>query len=110
VALASAVYNAAMNTVTLTPRGTVPNGALQLTIDASLIPDAQGRPVEGNQGGNVVAVVGKAGTILSSTADPSPAVRVSAEAFDSLLRMDLLPAGRARWGGATQSVRPWQIH
>jgi hypothetical protein len=99
-----------MNTVTLTPRGTLPDGTLQLTIDASLIPDAQGRPVEGNQGGNVVAVFGKAGTSLASTAVPGPTARVSAEAFDSLLHMDLLPSGRARWRGVTRSVRPSQTH
>jgi hypothetical protein len=48
VALASVVYNAAMKTVTLTPRGAVPNGTLQLTINAPLISDAQGQPVQGN--------------------------------------------------------------
>ena len=96
VALGSAVYNPAMNTVTLTPRGTVPNETLQLTIDAALILDAQGQPIQGNQGGNVVEVFGKAGISLARTADPSAAVRVSAEAFDALLPRDILNATRVR--------------
>jgi hypothetical protein len=63
VALTSAVYDPARNTVTLTPRGTVPNQTLQLTITAAGTLDAQGRPIDGNHdgqpGGNAVVVVSK---------------------------------------------------
>jgi len=61
LALTSAVYSPAMVTVTLTPKGTVPNQTLQLTITAGLVLDAQGQPIEGNQGGNFVATFGRAG-------------------------------------------------
>jgi hypothetical protein len=100
VALASAVYDPAMETVTLTPRGTVPKQTLQLTINTVGTLDAEGRPIQGNQGSNVVATFGRSGGVsLANTAGPSAAPRVSAQAFDALLRMGRLPATRLRWRG-----------
>ena len=66
VALRSAVYSPALNTVTLTPRRAAPNETLRLTIVASRTLDAEGRPIEANQGGNVVATFGKGGVRLAS--------------------------------------------
>jgi hypothetical protein len=86
VALASAVYDPATDTVTLTPRGTVPKGTLQLTINAAGTLDAEGRPIVGNQGSNVVATFGSGGGVsLARAGRPGPSIRVSAEAFDALM-------------------------
>jgi hypothetical protein len=68
VPLVSASYGASMNTVTLTPRGTPPTGTFQLTIIGSVVLDAEGRPITGNQGGNVVETFGKGGITLSAAA------------------------------------------
>jgi hypothetical protein len=58
IALGSAVYNPAALTVSLTLRGKLPSAALQLSVNASLVRDAQGRPIDGNRdgqpGGNAV--------------------------------------------------------
>ncbi len=49
--------------MTLTPRGKVPNQALQLSIDVALVLDPQGRPIDGNRdgqaGGNFIATIGR---------------------------------------------------
>jgi hypothetical protein len=68
VPLVSANYGAAANTVTLTPRGTLPTGSFQLTIIGSSTLDAEGRPIAGNQGGNVVESFGKSGITLAAAA------------------------------------------
>jgi hypothetical protein len=68
VPLAAASYSASTNTVTLTPRGTLPSAAFQLTIIGSGVLDAEGRPIAGNQGGNVVETFGKSGITLSAAA------------------------------------------
>ena len=47
---ARATYDPARHTVTLVPRRTVPNQALQLTIAAGRVLDAEGRPIEGTGG------------------------------------------------------------
>jgi hypothetical protein len=61
VALASAIYDPSVHTVTLTPRGKVPNQAVQLTITAAGVLDAQGRLLDGTgdgqAGGDFVVVV-----------------------------------------------------
>jgi len=102
VALASAVYNPALDTVTLTPKGTVVNQTLELTITAAGTLDAEGRPIDGSRdgqpGGNLVATFGKGGISLSSTSDSSAATRVSAEAFDMLLVTGYLPTRRTQPG------------
>jgi RHS repeat-associated protein len=66
--LVSATYSSALNTVTLMPRGTLPTGTFQLTIVGSGVLDAEGRPIAGNQGSNVVATFGKAGVAISAAA------------------------------------------
>jgi hypothetical protein len=50
VAIAAATYNAATQSVTLTPAAKLPGGPLQLTIIASSVLDAAGQPLEGNTG------------------------------------------------------------
>ena len=51
IALRSVNYNAANNSVTLTARGTFPDGTMQLSINASLVLDAEGRQLDGNADG-----------------------------------------------------------
>ena len=97
--LVSATYSSAMNTVTLTPRGTVPAGTLQLTINATATLDSEGRPIEGKQGGNVVATFGKAGITLASVSRLALASRVSAEAVDAVLATGQLASIRTPWPG-----------
>jgi hypothetical protein len=93
VPLASAAYNPSADTVTLTPRGQVPNQPLQLTINAAEVLDAEGRPIDGNRdgqpGGNLVAPLSKAGIRLASVIQARG--MVSAEAFDELLAAGQLP-------------------
>jgi hypothetical protein len=61
ILLASATYNATTHSVKLIPQGKLPKQALQLTINAALVLDAQGRPIDGNRdgqpGGNFVAIL-----------------------------------------------------
>ena len=76
------------NTVTLTPKGKIPTQEMQLTINASLVLDAEGRQIDGNDdgqpGGNYVRLLNSQGVI--GLALPSVrASRVSAEAFDALV-------------------------
>jgi hypothetical protein len=61
VPLASATYGLAPDCVTLTPRGTVPNQPLQLTIVAARILDDEGEPVAANSGRDFVATLGSKG-------------------------------------------------
>jgi hypothetical protein len=67
VPLASARYNPAVHSVTLTPRGSVVSPKLQLTIVAAGLLDAEGRPIDGNRdgqpGGNFTATLGNRGGI-----------------------------------------------
>jgi hypothetical protein len=61
VALGLASYDSSAHTVT--PRGKVPKGSLQLTITATGSLDTQGRPLDGNRdgqpGGDFQVVLGK---------------------------------------------------
>ena len=70
VVLASAVYNASAHTVTLTPKAKLPTGMLQLTIIASAVFDAEGRPIDGDRngqpGGNFVATFRGAGVVFAN--------------------------------------------
>ncbi len=50
IALRSAKYNPATNCVTLTPARPVPNATMQITINATAILDAEGRPIESQPG------------------------------------------------------------
>jgi hypothetical protein len=95
VALISAVYDPALHTVTLTPKGTVPKQTLQLTITASGTLDAEGRSIDGNRdgrpGGDFQATFGRTGIRLSRAAIPGPrslragiANRFSPAALDAL--------------------------
>src|SRR5262249_7458680 len=63
VPLAAVAYDPAAHSITLTPRGKVPHQTLQLSIDAALVLDAQGRPIDGNHdgrpGGTYVATLKK---------------------------------------------------
>ncbi len=51
IAFTGAVYSASANTVTLTPRGTLPAQLVQLTIKAAGTLDAEGRPIDGTRSG-----------------------------------------------------------
>ena len=61
MALKSAVYNPRIETVTLTPRGDGPERDAATDDRHRRDPDAEGRPIEANQGGNFVATFGNAG-------------------------------------------------
>jgi hypothetical protein len=63
VPLTSATYNTGAHNVTLTTRGAVPNQALQLDINPTLVLDADGRPISGE----VMLNLGKRGITLMST-------------------------------------------
>ncbi len=69
VVLASAVYSAIAHTVTLTPKAKLPTGTLQLSIIASAVFDAEGRPIDGDRngqpGGNFVATIKGAGAVFA---------------------------------------------
>jgi hypothetical protein len=73
VAPASTVYNASNHSVTLTPRGKL-NAAKpeELTINATLVTDALGRPIDGNDdgqpGGNYVATFSRGGVTIGGVA------------------------------------------
>ena len=98
VPIASVKYDPLAHTMTLTPRGTVPNQTLQLGISAALTLDAQGRPIDGNRdsqpGGDFKARFGKGGASLASTFGSGTTSRVSAAALDKLLVMGRLPRHR----------------
>jgi hypothetical protein len=51
VPIASATYDPLAHTMTLTPRGKIPNQTLQLSISAAPILDSLGRPIDGNRDG-----------------------------------------------------------
>jgi hypothetical protein len=61
VAVASAIYNASNNQVTLTPRGTLILKPLELIVNAALVTDQFGSEVDGNNdgqtGGNYMAII-----------------------------------------------------
>jgi hypothetical protein len=61
IALGAVTYDPQAHTITLMPRGKVPHQPLQLSIDAALVLDSQGRPIDGNRdgrpGGNFVATL-----------------------------------------------------
>ncbi len=56
--------------MTLTPKAKLPTGVLQLTIIASAVFDAEGRPIDGDRngqpGGNFVATFRGAGVVFAS--------------------------------------------
>jgi hypothetical protein len=51
ISLASITYDPSAHTVTLTPRGQLPNQPLQLSINAALVLDSHGRPIDGTYDG-----------------------------------------------------------
>ena len=63
IPIASAIYNPFARTVTLTPRGKLTNKPLLLSINTALVRDTQGRPIDGNlggqAGGNFVAAISR---------------------------------------------------
>jgi hypothetical protein len=89
VPLTSATYNAAAETVTLMLRGKLPRRAIQLTINAADVMDAEGRQLDGNgdgqPGGNFVAILNSGR--ISSMAQSAAEVRVRrvAAAIDALV-------------------------
>jgi hypothetical protein len=101
--LVSAAYDLAGHTVTLTPRGTVPNQTLQLSITGSSLLDASAQRIDGNRdgqpGGSLAATFGNAGIHLSSVPLPGLQHSISANALDALLVTGRLHARRgARYG------------
>ena len=74
--------------VTPTPGGKVPTGDTQLTINASLIHDAEGRELDGNDDGqprgNYVATLNNQG-VISAVISTARTRRISARAVDALL-------------------------
>ena len=70
IALRSVNYNAANNSVTLTPRGTFPNVTMQLSINASLVLDAEGRQLDGDgdgtPGGSYTALLNNRGVVSAA--------------------------------------------
>jgi hypothetical protein len=96
VKIASAAYNSGANTVTLKPKGTVPNQTLQLTIPSGLVLDLEGRQIDGNRdgqpSGNFVGTFGKQGISLASVPQSGLMHAVSANALDALLVADILPS------------------
>ena len=70
LAIALATYDWSAHSVTLTPRGKVPNGSLRLAITATGLLDAQRRPLDGNRdgqpGGDFQAILVKSGISLAS--------------------------------------------
>lgn len=76
------------NTVILTPKGKIPSQEMQLTINASLVLDAEGRQVDGNDdgqpGGNYVRLLNSRG-VIGLALPLVRANRVSAKAFDALV-------------------------
>ncbi len=79
VGLGSPSYNASNNTVTLMLGGKAPKKAMQLTINAAVLEDAEGRPLDGNNdgqpGGNYVGTLGGAGVLIR--AQPAVEIRKS---------------------------------
>ncbi len=86
--------------VTLVPRGKVPNQKLQLTINASLVLDAEGRQIVGNEPGGKYATLLNNRGIIDLALPSVHANRISAEAFDALLATGRLP----------KTTRPSQGH
>ena len=72
VPLKSASYSPATNTVTLSLRGNLPKGPLQLTINAARLLDSDGQELDGNgdgqPGGNYIAIFSGAGVIRTARA------------------------------------------
>ena len=70
IALRSVNYNAANNSVTLTPRGTFPNVTMQLSINASLVLDAEGRQLDGDgdgtPGGSCTVLLNNRGVVSAA--------------------------------------------
>ncbi len=98
---ASAVYNASTNAVTLTPRGKFnPAKPEELIVDAALVTDMLGRPIDGNDdgqpGGDSIATISKSRV----TAGGLPLARTQARlaavpaAIDALLARDELAVVR----------------
>ena len=77
-----ASYSATTDTVTLSPSGKLPNQQMQLTINAALVLDGQGRPLDGNDDGQPGGNFTKALTPSSNItfARTLPEVSVSREA------------------------------
>jgi hypothetical protein len=102
VALTAAVYDPAMHTVTLTPKGALPKKTLQLTINAAGTLDSMGRPIDGNRdgqpGGDLVATFGNTGVQLASVSRSGRSAQISAQAFDALVVAGRLPTRRERPG------------
>ena len=98
VPLTSATYNAAANTVTLTTKGKVPSGALQLDVNPTLVLDAEQRPIREQR--HAEPGQGRHHPFQRVNARSLPAAEeFSAEAVDGLLVIDQLPAARGRWRG-----------
>jgi hypothetical protein len=97
LALDGAAYVSNLNEVLLLPQRPLPTGTLQLTIVTSGVLDAEGRPIQGNPGGNLVATFGKAGITLASAGRGRLPSRTPAEAVDTLLAAGQLSSMRRPW-------------
>jgi hypothetical protein len=111
LAIASASYDPAAHTVTLTPRGKVPSQAVQLTITAAALLDAHSQPIDGNRdgrpGGDYTATGARGGISLAGTRAEASGLsgRILAEAVDALVVMDQLLPPRGRRSAERSSMR-----
>jgi hypothetical protein len=108
VSFKSATYNPTTNTVTLTPRGTIPNQEMELTINGSVLLDAHGQDLDGNfdgqPGGNYTSLLNSKGLI--STGLPAVSTKaVSAKAVDALLFKGHLDV-KTKLGSGAYSLMP----
>jgi hypothetical protein len=104
VALASASYNSASDSVTLIARGKlVLSKPLQLRVSGSALEDARGRPIDGNgdgqPGGDALAMLTARGATVTSAVPAWKTVLLSVQVVD-----DLLAAGE--WLAATTDLEP----
>ena len=88
VPFSRATYSPSLKTVTLMPRGKVPKGDTQLTINASSVLDAESRELDGNDdgqpGGNYVATLNNQDVITAAISAAS-ARSMSEKATDAAL-------------------------
>jgi len=101
LALAQSSYNPATDTLTLTPaKKLVLSPPLQLRIVASVLTDAEGRPLDGNHdgqpGGDFVATLSKGGAVISSAVRSTAVKPLFAHAIDELFATGFRPHARKR--------------
>jgi hypothetical protein len=104
VPLTSASYNPATNSVSLMLRGKLPKSAMQLTIQAADLLDAEGRQLNGNDdgqpGGNFAATLNSQGviTMVRTIAEARTGLGTAA-AIDAIMNEAFLPKRIGRESG-----------